>query len=144
MDVVPSIVCILLLLSNSFRPILHLMISNIIFQIIRYCFIFSWFYETTWYHLFHVFIIIPWWWLIRWIIIHFFLWILTPYCMCMVCVYIFFMNDIFDVVKEGSRSHLLVGIYTMHHFLPLPIVLYICVCTCVDFMQITCIGYRLP
>ena len=49
------------------------------------------------------------------------LWILTPYCMCMVCVYVFFMYGVSDVVKEGSHNHLLVGIYTMHHFLPLPV-----------------------
>ena len=36
-----------------------------------------------------------------------------------VCVFVFFMYDVCDVVKEGSRSHLLVGIYMMHHFLPL-------------------------
>ena len=42
-------------------------------------------------------------------------------CMCMVRVLVFFMYDVSDVVKEGSRSHLLVGIYTMHHFLPLPV-----------------------
>ena len=50
-----------------------------------------------------------------------FLWILTPYYMCMVCVFVFFMCGISNVVKEGSCSHLLVRIYTMHHFLPLPI-----------------------
>ena len=33
----------------------------------------------------------------------------------------FFMYGISDVVKEGIHTHLLVGIYTMHHFLPLPI-----------------------
>ena len=49
-----------------------------------------------------------------------FLWILTPYCMCMVCMVVFFMYGISDVVKEGSHSHLLVGIYMMHHFLPFP------------------------
>ena len=38
-----------------------------------------------------------------------------------VCVFVFFMYGISDVVKEGSRSHLLVRIYTMHLFLPLPI-----------------------
>ena len=67
-----------------------------------------------------------WWWLVRWFIITcVFLWILTPYCMCMVCVVVFFMYGVSDVVKEGSRSHLLVGFYTMHHFLPLPIYLRI-------------------
>ena len=50
------------------------------------------------------------------------------------CMYVIFMYDIFDVVKEGSRSHLQVGIYTMHHFLPLSIYLSIHMfCTCVNF-----------
>ena len=39
-------------------------------------------------------------------------------CVWCTCLF-FFMYGVFDVVKEGSRSHLLVGIYTMHHFLPL-------------------------
>ena len=38
-----------------------------------------------------------------------------------VCVFFLFMYGISDMVKEGIRSHLLVEIYTMHHFLPLPI-----------------------
>ena len=42
-------------------------------------------------------------------------------CVWCVCVYVLFMYDISDVVKEGSCSHFLVGIYTMYHFLPLPI-----------------------
>ena len=32
-----------------------------------------------------------------------------------------FMYDVSNVVKEGSRSHLLVGSYMIHHFLPFPI-----------------------
>ena len=42
-------------------------------------------------------------------------------CMCIVRMFVFFMYGVSDVVKEGSRSHLLVRIYMMHHFLPLPI-----------------------
>ena len=34
---------------------------------------------------------------------------------------VLFMYGVSDMVKEGSRSHLLVGIYTMHHFLPLSV-----------------------
>ena len=45
--------------------------------------------------------------------------------MCMVHVFVFFMYGVSDVVKEGSRSHLLVGIYMMHHFLPLHVYLSI-------------------
>ena len=45
-----------------------------------------------------------------------------PHTTCLWCAYFFFfMYGISDVVKEGSRSHLLVRIYMMHHFLPLPI-----------------------
>ena len=50
-----------------------------------------------------------------------FLWILTPYCMCMVCMFFFFMYGIFVVVKEGIHSQLLVEIYMMHHFLLLSV-----------------------
>ena len=48
--------------------------------------------------------------------------VLTPYLHvygARVCF--IFLFDVFDVVKGESRSHLLVGIYTMHHFLPLPV-----------------------
>ena len=36
-------------------------------------------------------------------------------------VYVFFVCDVSDVVKEGSHSHSLVGIYMMYHFLPFSI-----------------------
>ena len=51
-----------------------------------------------------------------------FIMVLTPYLHVYgVRVCFIFLSDVFDVVKGGSRSHLLVGIYTMHHSLPFPV-----------------------
>ena len=41
----------------------------------------------------------------------------SVWCACL----FYLLSDVFDVVKGGSRSHLWVRIYTMHHSLPLPV-----------------------
>ena len=58
--------------------------------------------------------------LVRWIICTCFLWMLTPYLHVYgVCVCFIFLFIVFDAIKGGSRSHLLVKIYTMYHSLTL-------------------------
>ena len=48
--------------------------------------------------------------------------ILTPYLHVYgACVYFIFLSDVFDVVRGGSHSHLLVKIYMMHYSPPLPV-----------------------
>ena len=67
-----------------------------------------------------------------------------PILSCVWCACLL-LYGVSNVVKEGSRSHLLAEIYTMHHFQPLLIYLRIyCACTCVDFMQVAGTGCRLP
>ena len=56
------------------------------------------------------------------IYIHRLLVFLTPYLHVYgVRICFIFMSDVFDVVRGGSRSHLLVGIYMIHHSPPLPV-----------------------
>ena len=43
-----------------------------------------------------------------------------PILACVWCA-CFLLYGVSNMVKEGSHSHLLVRIYMMHHFLPLPV-----------------------
>ena len=73
------------------------------------------------------------------ICIHDLFMVLTPYLHVYgVHVCFIFLSDMFDVVRGGSHSHILVRIYMMYHSPLLPIYLrYICTYTCPSFMQVT-------
>ena len=89
------------------------------FEIIRYCFRFNLLYdEITWYSKFHECMRI-----IQCFQILMMISQMVYYHMCFPMdtypiLHLYGMR-VSDVVKEGSHSQLLVGIYTMHHFLPL-------------------------
>ena len=134
----------MLSLLNSFKSGLCLMVSdiilrlsdivsNLVYYMMRsFCtlyFMYAWWLLIVFRYwcLFNIFrywwlfnIFRYWWWLIRWFIITCFLMDTYPILACVWCA-CFLLYGVSNMVKEGSHSHLLVGIYTMHHFLPLPV-----------------------